>query len=131
VRRNLSWRLQLAPIERLLFGLQSAGANARSGSLATVRSTRWRSAAPPAVADLCAWPAAYFSPHGHLSGTLSNPRKMQDHAHACGAAPAIEHVCSAAKGSNDATFLREACEKSGSAEGMVNAALCLFRGHAS
>jgi glutamate---cysteine ligase / carboxylate-amine ligase len=59
---------------------------------------------------------------------VATARKIQHHAQACGAALAIEHVCSAAKGSNDATFLREACEKSGSAEGMVNAALGVFRG---
>jgi carboxylate-amine ligase len=55
-------------------------------------------------------------------------RKMRHHAQACGAELAVEHVCSAAQGSNDATFLREAREKSGSTEGMVNAALAAFRG---
>ncbi|MGH8758514.1 MAG: YbdK family carboxylate-amine ligase [Burkholderiales bacterium] len=58
---------------------------------------------------------------------LTTVRKIQAHAEACGATPALEHVYSAAHMGSDASFLRRQYDESGSAEGMVNAAIGLFR----
>ena len=78
-----------------------------------------------------------------LDGTLVHPRtyealslrddiiatahRIERHAQACGASIAIEHVCNTALGGSDATLLRRARADSGSAEGIVNAAVHAFR----
>jgi glutamate---cysteine ligase / carboxylate-amine ligase len=59
---------------------------------------------------------------------LTTLRKIDRHAQACGATAALDHVYETVKAGNDATFLRGAFERSGSAEGMVDAAIGLFRG---
>ncbi len=81
-----------------------------------------------------------------LEGTLVHPKtyealslrediiataaKLGEHAQACGATRAIEHISRAAAAGNDATSLRRSFAESGSAEGMVDAALTAFRGGA-
>jgi glutamate---cysteine ligase / carboxylate-amine ligase len=79
-----------------------------------------------------------------LEGTLVHPKtyealslrediiataaKLSEHAQACGATRAMEHISRAATAGNDATSLRQSFSESGGAEGMVNAALEAFRG---
>lgn len=79
-----------------------------------------------------------------LEGTLVHPKtyealslrediiataaKLSEHAQACGAIHAMEHISRAATGGNDATSLRNSFAESGSTEGMVSAALAAFRG---
>ncbi len=79
-----------------------------------------------------------------LEGTLVHPKtyealslrediiataaKLGEHAEACGATRAMEHISCAAIAGNDATSLRQSFAESGGAEGMVNAALAAFRG---
>jgi glutamate---cysteine ligase / carboxylate-amine ligase len=58
---------------------------------------------------------------------LTTLRKIGLHAQACDATPAIDHLYDAVKSGSDATFLRHEFEQSGSAEGMVNAAIRVFR----
>jgi glutamate---cysteine ligase / carboxylate-amine ligase len=62
---------------------------------------------------------------------LTTLRKIDRHAQACGATAALDHVYETVKAGNDAGFLRGAFERSGSAEGMVDAAIGLFRGNGS
>jgi glutamate---cysteine ligase / carboxylate-amine ligase len=79
-----------------------------------------------------------------LEGTLVDPKtyealslrediiataaKLSEHAQACGATRAMEHISRAATAGNDAASLRQSFSESGGAEGMVNAALEAFRG---
>ncbi|MDF2464426.1 MAG: glutamate--cysteine ligase [Ramlibacter sp.] len=79
-----------------------------------------------------------------LEGTLVHPKtyealslrediiataaKLSEHAQACGATRAMEHISRAATAGNDAASLRQSFSESGGAEGMVNAALEAFRG---
>ncbi len=81
-----------------------------------------------------------------LEGTLVHPKtyealslrediiataaKLSEHAQACGATRAMEHISSAAIAGNDAASLRQSFSENGSAEGMVNAALAALRGDA-
>ena len=59
---------------------------------------------------------------------LSTVRKIRPHAEACGATAALDHVDDTAHKGSDASFLRRRYLDSGSAEGMVDAAIGLFRG---
>ena len=58
---------------------------------------------------------------------LTSLRKIERQAQACGATAALDHLYEAVKTGSDATFLRRAFAQSGSAEGMVNAAIRAFR----
>jgi carboxylate-amine ligase len=58
---------------------------------------------------------------------LTTLRKIGDHAEACGATAAVDHLYETIKGGSDASLLRREFEQSGSAEGMVNAAIRAFR----
>ena len=58
---------------------------------------------------------------------LTTLRKIDGQAANCGATAALEHVYDTVKTGSDATFLRREFEQSGSAEGMVNAAIRAFR----
>ena len=59
---------------------------------------------------------------------LTTLRKMEPHGEALGSLGALRHLASAAQDASDATFLRRQYQDQGSAEGMVNAAICRFRG---
>lgn len=58
---------------------------------------------------------------------LTSMRRMEPYAAALGSLPAIEHLYAAAHVGNDAHYLRKAFVASGSAEGMVDAAIRCFR----
>lgn len=58
---------------------------------------------------------------------LTTLRKIGPHAEACGAMPAIDHLYDTVKTGSDASLLRREFDESGSAEGMVNAAIRVFR----
>jgi carboxylate-amine ligase len=58
---------------------------------------------------------------------LTTVRRIERQAEACGAMAALEHVYETVKAGSDASYLRGAFERSGSAEGMVDAALRVFR----
>jgi glutamate---cysteine ligase / carboxylate-amine ligase len=58
---------------------------------------------------------------------LTTLRKIGPQAEACGATAAIEHVYDAVSAGSDASFLRRQFEQTGSAEGMVDAAIHAFR----
>jgi carboxylate-amine ligase len=54
-------------------------------------------------------------------------RAMQSYAEPLGALPALTHLLEASNSGSDASFLRDQQKKSGSTEGMVDAALQRFR----
>lgn len=58
---------------------------------------------------------------------LTTLRQMEPHAEAMGSLPALEHLYQAVQEGSDASYLRQQCAESGSAEGMVDAALRRFR----
>lgn len=62
---------------------------------------------------------------------LSTLRLMEPHADALGSYDALRSLADVARGTNDATYLRQQYEAQGSAEGMVNAAIERFRGKAA
>ncbi len=59
---------------------------------------------------------------------LTTLRKMERHGEALGSLGALRHLSAAAESVSDATYLRHQYAESGSAEGMVNAAINRFRG---
>jgi glutamate---cysteine ligase / carboxylate-amine ligase len=61
---------------------------------------------------------------------LTTLRLMEPHADALGSYEALRSLADVARGTNDATYLRQQYEAQGSAEGMVNAAIERFRGKA-
>jgi carboxylate-amine ligase len=58
---------------------------------------------------------------------LATLRKLEPHADATGATPALEHLYRATHAGSDASYLRQEYEARGSAEGMVAAAITRFR----
>ncbi len=58
---------------------------------------------------------------------LATVRRIEPYAEACGATAALNHVYQAAHGGSDASFLRQQFDESGSAEGIVDAAIRAFR----
>jgi carboxylate-amine ligase len=59
---------------------------------------------------------------------LTTLRRIQPHAHALGAQAALDHLYLTATEGSDASFLRRQHQQRGSCEGMVDAAIGLFRG---
>jgi carboxylate-amine ligase len=58
---------------------------------------------------------------------LATLRRIEPHAEALGASPALNHVYQGAHSGSDASFLRRQFDESGSAEGIVDAAIRAFR----
>jgi len=65
-----------------------------------------------------------------LEDLLATLDRLETHAQAIGALPALEHLARAAREGSDASFLRREYALRGSAEGMVDAAISRFRGRA-
>lgn len=61
---------------------------------------------------------------------LHTLRKMEPHAEALGSMEALNHLAAAVSRGSDAAILRREYDEQGSAEGMVNSAIQLFRGRA-
>ena len=59
---------------------------------------------------------------------LATLRKMEPYAEALGSLDGLRHLAQAAGDGSDATLLRQQYERQGSVEGMVHAAINLFRG---
>lgn len=59
---------------------------------------------------------------------LTTVRRIEAHAQACGASLALDDIYRTAHSGSDASFLRDRFAASGSAEGMVDAAIGMFRG---
>ena len=58
---------------------------------------------------------------------LTTVRRVERQAEALGAMAALEHIYDTVKAGSDASYLRGAYERSGSCEGMVDAAIRVFR----
>ncbi|MCA1857958.1 glutamate--cysteine ligase [Massilia oculi] len=104
-----------------------------------------RSEAPPAEDDYLVYNYNRFQAcRFGLEGALTHPKtydsvplredilatleKMMPHAEALGSVEALQHLAAAAADGSDAARLRRFHEREGSVEGMVNAAVQLFRG---
>lgn len=104
-----------------------------------------RSQPPPAENDYLVYNYNRFQAcRFGLDGTLVDPKsyearplrddilatldRIESHAAACGAVGALGQLRHAAQSGSDASFLRKECQQRGSAEGMVEAAIEVFRG---
>ena len=111
---------------------------------ALCRSLLERSEAAPAEDDYLVYNYNRFQAcRFGLDGTLVHPKsyeavplrddilatlqRVAPHAQACGATAALEHLRLTAQQGSDAAFLRRQREEAGSSEGMVNAAINVFR----